>query len=432
MTYSNSSTVGETGFTMDASSIKFGPGMTRETGYEAARFGCTRVMVVTDRKVAELEPVKTVMDSLKEHGIDAVLFNGSRTEPTDASFAEAIKFAQDGGFDGYVAVGGGSSIDTAKAANLYATYPADLLAYVNAPIGRGEPVPGPLKPLIAVPTTAGTGSETTGVAIFDLVEMGAKTGIAHRSLRPVVGIVDPENTRTLPPMVAACSGFDVLCHGLESYTALPFSQRAAASSPGMRPSYQGSNPISDVWSLRAVEMVGQNMVRAVTDPSDEEARTQMLLAATFAGVGFGNAGVHLCHGMSYPVSGRVRDFCPDGYPQGEPLVPHGMSVVLNAPAVFRWTAQADPDRHLRMAQALGADVRDAGPGDAGEVLADRVINLMRSTGMPNGLSSVGYGEDDVESLVAGTLPQHRVTQISPRPVDAGSLDELFRASMVLW
>jgi hydroxyacid-oxoacid transhydrogenase len=422
----------ETGFTMDTSSIKFGPGMTRETGYEAARLGCKRVMVVTDPRLAKLPPVRAVMESLKAAGIDAVLFDRARTEPTDASFAEAIKFAQDGKFDGYVAVGGGSSIDTAKAANLYATYPADLLAYVNAPIGRGEPVPGPLKPLIAVPTTAGTGSETTGVAIFDLVEMGAKTGIAHRALRPVVGIVDPDNTRTLPPMVAACSGFDVLCHGLESYTALPFNRREAPPQPGARPSYQGSNPISDVWSLRAVEMVSQSMVRAVRDPSDGEARTQMMLAATFAGVGFGNAGVHLCHGMSYPVSGMVKEFCPDGYPQDQPLVPHGMSVVLNAPAVFRWTAQAGPARHLRMAEAMGADVRDAAPEDAGELLAQQVIGLMRATNMPNGLSAIGYAETDIDRLVAGTLPQHRVTKISPRPVDAEALRGLFRASMVLW
>lgn len=422
----------ETGFTMDTSSIKFGPGMTRETGYEVSRFGCKRVLVVTDPRMARLEPVATVIASLKAAGVDYAVFDQSHTEPTDASFQEAIKFAQDGKFDGYVAVGGGSSIDTAKAANLYATHPADLLAYVNAPIGRGEPVPGPLKPLIAVPTTAGTGSETTGVAIFDLVEMGAKTGIAHRSLRPAVGIVDPENTRTLPPMVAACSGFDVLCHGLESYTALPFDKREAASSPAMRPSYQGSNPVSDVWALRAVEMVAQNMARAVRDPSDSEARTQMLLAATFAGVGFGNAGVHLCHGMSYPVSGNVKEFCPTDYPQDEPLVPHGMSVVLNAPAVFRWTAQAGPARHLRMAEALGADVRRAATEDAGELLAEQVIALMRATGMPNGLGAVGYTENDVDRLVQGTLPQHRVTKISPRPVDADALRSLFLDSMALW
>jgi hydroxyacid-oxoacid transhydrogenase len=422
----------ETGFTMDTSSIKFGPGMTREVGYEAARFGCRRVALVTDTTLAALAPVQTALASLKAAGVDAVLFDRVRTEPTDASFTDAIAFAKDGRFDGYVAVGGGSAMDTAKAANLYATYPADLLAYVNAPIGRGEPVPGPLKPLIAVPTTAGTGSETTGVAIFDLVEMGAKTGIAHRALRPVVGIVDPENTRTLPPMVAACSGLDVLCHGLESYTALPFSQREAPANPGLRPAYQGSNPISDIWSTRAVEMMARHMVRVLRDASDEEARSQMLLAATYAGVGFGNAGVHLRHGMSYPVSGLVKTFSAPGYPAGKALVPHGMSVVLTAPAVFRWTASTDPARHLDMARAMGADIRGAMPTDAGEILARAIINLMRATGMPNGLAAVGYAEADVDRLVLGTLPQHRVTKLSPRPVTPEALRQLFLDSMTLW
>ena len=124
-------------------------------------------------------------------------------------------------------------------------------------------MPGPLKPHIAVPTTSGTGSETTGVAIFDLLEMRAKTGMAHRALRPTMGVVDPDNSRTLPGMVTACSGFDVLCHGLEAYTAMPFSRRDAPPNPGLRPSYQGSNPISDVWATRAIEMVSHNIVNAV-------------------------------------------------------------------------------------------------------------------------------------------------------------------------
>jgi hydroxyacid-oxoacid transhydrogenase len=422
----------ETGFTMDTSSIKFGPGMTREVGADARRLGCRRVMVVTDARLAALPPVSVALASLAEAGIDAVVFDRVRTEPTDASFAEAIAFAQSGDFDGYLAVGGGSVMDTAKAANLYATYPADLLAYVNAPIGRAEPVPGPLKPLIAVPTTAGTGSETTGVAIFDYLAMGAKTGIAHRALRPVIGIVDPENTRTLPPMVAACSALDVLCHGLESYTALPFHAREAAAAPHLRPAYQGANPISDIGSARAVEMMARNIGSVMRDPTDDGARSEMLLAATFAGVGFGNAGVHLCHGMSYPVSGLVRDYHAAGYPQDEPLIPHGMSVILNAPAVFRWTAPSDPARHLEMAAALGASVTDARAEDAGDVLAGAIVEIMRATGMPNGLAAVGYTADDVDRLVEGTLPQHRVTKLSPRPVDASALRQLFLDSMTLW
>ena len=279
---------------------------------KSLRMGAKRVMVVTDPRMAKLEPVAVVLDSLKAEGIDAVLFDQVEVEPTDESFKEAIEFASDGRFDAFVSVGGGSSMDTAKAANLYSTHPADFLTYVNAPIGQGEPVPGPLKPHIAVPTTSGTGSETTGVAIFDLLEMKAKTGLAHRALRPTMGIVDPENSRTLPGMVTACSGFDVLCHGLESYTALPFSHREAPPNPGLRPSYQGSNPISDVWATRAIEMVSGNMVSAVKDSEDIESRSNMMLAATFAGVGFGNAGCHLPHGMSYPVSGMVREYVPGG------------------------------------------------------------------------------------------------------------------------
>ena len=422
----------ESAFSIDTSSIKYGPGVTREVGFEMDRLGARRVMVVTDPRLADSEPVSITLEALRAYGIDSVLFDQVRVEPTDVSFREAIRFATEGRFDGYVAVGGGSSIDTAKAAGLYATYPADFLAYVNAPIGEARPVPGPLKPLIAIPTTAGTGSETTGVAIFDLLEMHAKTGISHRALRPAMGIVDPDNTRTLPRMVAACSGFDVLSHGLESFTALPFDRREAPGDPGLRPAYQGSNPISDVWAVRAIEMVSQNVARALDDPDDDDARGQMLLAATMAGVGFGNAGCHLPHGMSYPVSGMVREFMAEGYTGDHPMVPHGMSVIMNAPAVFRFTAPTNPERHLHAARLMGADVSGASPEDAGGLLAEAIVNLVRQLGLPNGLSALGYAPEDVDQLVEGTIPQHRVTKLSPRPASRDDLTQLFLDSMTLW
>jgi hydroxyacid-oxoacid transhydrogenase len=422
----------ETAFTIDTSSIKFGPGITSEAGYELARLGAKRVLVVTDPQLVDGQAVRTAVDSLKQANVDFAIFDQVSVEPTDASLKIAIEFAVEGKFDGFLPVGGGSSIDTAKAANLYSTYPADFLEYVNAPIGKGTPVPGDLKPLVAVPTTAGTGSETTGVAIFDFEELGAKTGIAHRALRPDVGLVDPENTRTLPKMVAACSGFDVLCHGIESYTALPFSQRKAPASPAVRPAYQGSNPISDVWALAALEMVGNSILPAVLDADDMDARTNMAMAATFAGVGFGNAGVHLPHGMSYPVSGLVKQYTPEGYPEGKPIVPHGMAVILNAPAVFQYTASSNPDRHMRAAQLLGADVNGAGPEDAGDLIAERLIYILKEIGVPNGLGGVGYTANDVPTLVEGTLPQHRVTKLSPRPTGAEELTQLFTDSMKLW
>lgn len=422
----------ETAFQMDTSAIKFGQGATREVGSDLRRLGATRVMVVTDPVMANLPPVETVMTSLREAGIDAVLYDRARVEPTDSSFKEAAAFAADGGFDGFVGVGGGSAMDTAKAANLYSTWPDEFLAYVNPPIGAGKPVPGPLKPLVAIPTTAGTGSETTGVAIFDFVEMHAKTGIAHRSLRPALGIIDPDNTRTMPPMVAACSALDVLSHAIESYTALPFDRRAAAPEPHLRPSYQGSNPVSDIWAERAMRMMAANIDRAVYTPEDDEARGQMLLASAFAGIGFGNAGVHLPHGMSYGVSGLVRDFVADGYPADRPLVPHGMSVILNAPSVFRWTAVASPERHLDAARMLGADTRRASLDDAGEVLAQALIGIMKRVEMPNGIAAVGYTEADIPALVEKTIPQHRVTKLSPRPATPEDLAELFRGAMRYW
>jgi hydroxyacid-oxoacid transhydrogenase len=422
----------ETAFTLDTASIKYGPGVTREVGHDMGALGPRRVMVLTDPGLVESEAVSVTLAALQEEGIDAVLYDQVRIEPTDASFKEAIQFANDGEYEGFVAVGGGSTMDTAKAANLYATHPADFLAYVNPPIGQGRPVPGPLKPLLAIPTTAGTGSETTGVAIFDFLEMHAKTGIADRALRPKMGILDPNNTRSLPRMVATCSGLDVLTHALESLTAAPFNSRPAPEHPQMRPAYQGANPISNIWASRAIEMVSRSLPRVAEDPTDDEARGQMLLAATYAGIGFGNAGVHLAHGMSYPVSGMVRDYIPEGYPADRPLIPHGMSVVLNAPAVFRFTAPTNPALHLHAAQLMGADTTSADPEDAGEIISGAIVDLMRRTGIPNGLRAVGYGPDDVDQLVAGTLPQHRVTKLSPRPASAEDLEQLFLESLVCW
>jgi len=417
---------------VSSSNIKYGFGATKEIGFDMKDLRATKVMVVTDRGLAEKEVVKVVIKALQDEGIETVLYRDTRIEPTDVSMLEAIDFATSGKFDGFVAVGGGSSMDTAKTANLYSTYPADFLTYVNAPIGKGTPVPGPVKPLICVPTTAGTGSETTGVAIFDIIQMHAKTGIAHPGIRPVLGIVDPNNTRTLPPMAAACSGFDILVHAVESYTALPFNQRPAPDHPRLRPAYQGSNPISDVWAKKAIEMASKNILRVVQNSADDEARGQMMIAATMAGIGFGNAGVHLPHGMSYPVSGMARDYIPEGYPTDHAIIPHGMSVVLNAPAVFRFTGQADPERHLEAARLMGVDVSKAKKKDAGELLASAFVKLMKKTGMPNGLSAVGYTSKDVDKMVEGTLPQRRVLNIAPRPVTAEDLKALFLESMTCW
>jgi hydroxyacid-oxoacid transhydrogenase len=420
-------------FEMAVSSVRFGAGVTREVGMDLADLGARRALVITDPTLAAMRPVAIVMESLRDSGVPATLYDRVRVEPSDESFLDAIAFARDGGYDAFVAVGGGSTIDTAKAVNLYTTYPpADFLDYVNPPIGKGLPVPGPLKTLIAIPTTAGTGSETTGVSIFDYRPLHAKTGIANRRLKPTLGFLDPDNTRTMPPEVAASTGLDILSHAIESYTAMPFTDRPRPDRPSLRPAYQGSNPISDVWSMEALRMVSRFLIRAVDDPSDDEARAQMLLAASYAGVGFGNAGVHLPHGMSYPVSGNVKNYRAPGYGADHPLVPHGISVILNAPAVFRFTASASPGRHLQAAEALGADISNARAEDAGTILADRLVWYMQRLRTPNGLSAIGYTSADIPALVEGTLPQHRVTKLSPRPAGPEELARLFEQALTAW
>ena len=420
-------------FEMAASAVRFGAGVTREVGADLAELGVKRALVITDPVLRRLAPVQTVIESLEASGIAFVLYDRVRIEPSEESFLDAIEFARQHPHEAIVAVGGGSSIDTAKAVNLYTTYPpADFLDYVNPPIGKGMPVPGPLKPLIAIPTTAGTGSETTGVTIFDLTRMHAKTGIASRRLKPTLGLLDPDNTRTMPPEVAASTGLDILSHAIESFTALPYTGRPLPERPALRPAYQGSNPISDIWSLQALRMVSQFIVRAVDDPSDDEARANMLLAASYAGVGFGNAGVHLPHGMSYPVSGRVKNYMAPGYAADHPLVPHGFSVILNAPAVFRFTGPSSPERHLQAAEALGVDVSTVKAADAGRVLSDRITWFMQRLNTPNGLAALGYTSSDIPALVEGTLPQHRVTKLSPRAAGPEELARLFEDAMVAW
>jgi len=419
-------------FTADASSIVFGPGATAEVGARVKALGCRNVLVVTDPRVGETPAMANAVGALEEAGIAYEIFADVRVEPNDASWQLAIQAAMAGEFDGFVSVGGGSVMDTAKVANLYSTWPDEFMAYVYPPLGQGKQVPGPLKPHVAIPTTAGTGSETTGNAVFDLSSAHVKTAIAHRSLRPSLGIVDPDNGRTMPAMVAACSGLDVLCHALESYTAIPFNGREAPADPLKRTVYQGANPLSDVWSARAIEIGAQNLARSVLDRNDSESREAMFLASTAAGIGFGNAGVHLPHAMSYPVSALARDFVADGYPGDHTLVPHGMSVILTAPAIFRWTAQANPDRHLEAARLLGADISGAGPDDAGNILADTLVAIMKAVGIPNGLNAVGITDGDLDALVAGTLPQSRLTQLSPRQATEADYRQMFADSMTIW
>lgn len=419
----------ETVFTYAAPGLKFGRGASAEVGWDVERLaGRTgaRVLLVTDPGVAATGHPARVAEALSARGQEVVTYAETHVEPTDASLEHAITYARDAGpFDAVVAVGGGSAIDTAKAVNLLLTNPGGLMDYVNAPVGGARVPEHPLLPLVAVPTTTGTGSESTTICVLDVLALKVKTGISHERLRPTLAVVDPDLTMSQPAMVTASCGMDILCHALESWTARAYTAYDAKR-PEQRVPYCGANPIADMWAEKSLTLLAGAFRTAVREGSDAAAREEMALAATFAGMGFGNAGVHVPHACAYPIAGRVRDYRPPGYPQDEAMVPHGMAVVMTAPAAFDLLFDAAPERHLRAAELLGSSSRDR------EALPDALRTLMRDVGLPSGLAELGYGTEDIDDLVEGALKQQRLLATAPIDVTADDLTTVFRASMEHW
>lgn len=423
---------GERLFTVDPRPIKVGPGAVGDLGSDARSLGIQRAAVFTDASVSHLEPYGRALEALRAAGVEFEVYEATRVEPTDRSFVEAGEFMKACGADGVISIGGGSVIDTAKAASLLSTYPSDFIDYVNKPIGGGKPVPGALPPHIACPTTSGTGSESTAVAVFDLEAQHVKTGISSKYLKPSLGVIDPEFTYTLPALVTASTGFDVLTHAVESYTAAPFTSRDAPQDPTTRPPYQGANPYSDAGSLEAIRLGGRYLLRAVADAADREARNAMMYAATMAGISFGNAGVHIPHAMSYSVAGLIRGYQPDGWPRDHAMCPHGISVVVNAPAAFRFTGSSAPERHLQVLECLGEDIADVSLQEAGSALAEAFITMMRAAGIPNGLGDLDYTDSDIPALVEGAYRQQRLLTLAPREVAKEDLRDLYQDAMRYW
>jgi alcohol dehydrogenase class IV len=417
-------------FTWGAPPLKFGAGAVDEIGFEMAQRGARRVLILTDPRINELGIPARIAESLTRHGISSEIFDGCHVEPTDDSIDKAAGYAgEQGPWDGFVAVGGGSSIDTAKAVNLLTTDGGELMDYINSPIGQGRAPRCQLKPLIAVPTTAGTGSESTAMCVLDVLSLRVKTGISHWRLRPALAVIDPLVSLTLPPEVTASAGMDIVCHALESYTARWYTT-FERKQPEQRVTYCGSNPVSDLWCEKALALIASSFRTAVHDGSNLEARTNMMMAATFAGMGFGNAGVHIPHANAYPIAGMVKDYQPPGYPQQEPMVPHGQSVSLTAPEAFRFSFPSAPERHLQAAAMLA-------PGketltNPAEQLPSALIDLMRDIGIPNGIGAVGYTEADIPALVPGTMKQQRLLATCPRPVTGEDIAGIFAKSIQNW
>jgi hydroxyacid-oxoacid transhydrogenase len=420
-------------FTVSMPRLTFGRGSLREAGQRACSWQMSKVALITDATLANSVHTEVVRQSLTAAGIDFAQYAETRIEPTDQSVLALCDFLNSADFDGVISVGGGSVIDTTKSALVYKHYPAPFTTYFGKPAGDGVAIPGPVLRHIACPTTCGTGSEMTGLSVIRLSALDTKFAMASPHIMPCEAIVDPDTLDTLPSSVMASSGFDAMSHAIECYTARAYSSWPKVDDPMARLQIQGANPWSDLGALEALKMVGKYLERGVADAGDVEARDKLMWGATLAGMAFGNCGTHLPHALSYGVSNLCKGYGAPQYPTDNGVfIPHGISVIVNSPSVFRWTAQAAPERHLQAARALGARVDDASLDDAGEVTAGRIIELMKATRVPNGLGGVGLSATDAGALADSAIRQGRAIANSPRDCSRDDIEGMYARAVAYW
>jgi alcohol dehydrogenase class IV len=391
-----------------------------------------RIALYTDNDLRNGPYVSTVCESLRSSGISFDIFSDIRIEPDDDTVVLASRFLAQGKFDGVVSVGGGSVMDTAKSSMVYACYPANFNDYFGPPVGPGKAVPGPVLPHLACPTTSGTGSECTSVAVIRINSLDTKFVIGSPFLLPDEALVDPAVCDSLPANIVASTGLDLLCHAIECYTAKAYTNWARVDDPLARTMLQGANPWSDMAARQALEIVDQYLVRGVADRTDHEARDALMFGASLAGMAFGNSGTHLPHAMSYGITHLMQGITTQDYNVAAPFVPHGISVAVSAPSIFRFLADAEPQRHLQAAGYLGAGDVDASPAETGEVVASRIISLMRETNIPNGISGVGFGSEDVVALAASSIRQTRAINNAPRVASQSDMESIYQAALSYW
>jgi len=428
MLYSNNEMVhNETIFGLESTQLKFGSTSLNELGWELRKYNSKKILLVVDPVLHDFDVTQKILDQIKSSGVEVITFDNISVEPTLQSFEVASQFALENSFDLIVSAGGGSTIDTAKVINLIKVCGGAVMDYVNVPIGKGKKPTSQLLPLIAIPTTSGSGSEATTVAVLDIPELKLKTGISHRFLRPTLALVDPELSKTTPSGVTASSGLDVICHAIESFISKPYNKRDKPNSPDDRPPYQGSNPVSDIWSMKALDYGGKFLSRAVENGEDIEARGNMMLSATLAGIGFGTAGVHIPHACAYPIAGLKHSYQASGYKNC--FIPHGISVIVTAPAVFRFTYNVDPEKHIKAAELLKGSIID-NPGS--ESLPYELIKLMKEVGAPSGIKELGYAKKDIPEIIIGAMKQQRLLSIAPKDVRENDLNQILIQSMENW
>ena len=390
---------------------KFGADATEEIGYNARELGGKEALLVTDKGITKTGLVEHIKQLLETQGIKTNIWDDVRPEPSFESMQNAVDYASNLNADIFVGVGGGSSMDTAKVVNLITTYKGNILDYVAPPIGKGRRVLGPCKPLIAVPTTAGTGSEASPAAIFSLPDQALKLGFSFDFIRPSLASLDPLVTVTMPPHVTASTGMDALSHAIEAYVTWDYDSKPRPKTPLERPIYEGATVFTDLLAAKSMELIERSIRRAVFRGNDVKARSDMLLASFFAGVAFTNAGLGAVHAASFPVGAKFH-------------APHGLVCAILLPAVMKHNLPSNYRKYAEIAKLLGEDVEKQNTRKAAESSVESVNRLMKDIGMPIGLIDIGAEEKDIPELARESMKVQRLLTGNPRPVTQKDMEHI--------
>ena len=392
-----------------AGQLVFGRNAVDQIGDRVREMGAPRLLLVTDQTLLEAGLVDRVSAPLRAANVTVEVFAGGSPEPPLHAVNDAIAAARDCGAEVLLGLGGGSNMDIAKAAAVVLTHGGAVKDYAGDQV-----VPGPVFPLILVPTTSGTGSEVTAAAVLNDTDQGAKFSILSNHLRARFAVVDPLLTVSCPPAVTAASGIDALSHAVEAYTAVD--NEAFPLPAGEATIYQGRHPLGDLLAERAIGLIGENLRRAVNDGDDLDAREGMALASTLAGMSFSNSGVAVVHALEYPLNDTVH-------------TPHGVGCGLFLPYVMRFTGPARPQQMARIAELLASGDPVQRDDSAVERAAAAVEKLNADIGIPLRLRDVGISEAQLPAMADKAFTVKRILRVSPRSVAHEDLTAILRAAL---
>jgi len=398
-----------------AGKIKFGDGAAEETGWEAKRLGGSRILVVTDKGVAKAGLADKVKNSLEKENLKVGIFDGVQPDPPLQVYNDCLEHARQDEYDTVIGLGGGSSMDVAKVTAALLVQKGEPLDYAAKPTGKGMPIEKGL-PNIAIPTTSGTGSEVSPVAVITLPEKELKVGISNNYIRPDVALVDPLMTVTVPPHITASTGMDALAHAIEAYTTRRFDCRLRPERPEDRPVYTGGNTLTDAIASTSIRLIATCLRRAVNNGYDLEARREMSLASLCAGMAFTNAGLTAVHAMSMGIGAKYH-------------MAHGVTNALLLPHVMEYNAPSDFERFAKVAKLMGEKVKGLSAREAAMKSVSAVRTLAQDINILQHLSDFGAKPEDIPALAQASIKLARLIVCNPRRITIEDLQEIFRRAL---